>query len=385
MMAILFCKYQDNLDSSQVEMKRFNESPTGRYPSFTFCIYAKEGLLFKKNVLENQFGLSQKNYYDLLSGKIQDIHSRVNQINFDHVVIGIDDFLEEFEAQNDAYEAYNAWTPSMDIPNSPFVSSYQDPTTNCYTYNTQYDKKLSLNALKIKFNITKFLDFLGKNGKIYIQAHYPGQMIRDMKTFLLKVSNWKTLSSKNGNNHISIQFQGVTLMRFRENAVDPCHSAHHEDDDSEWKEYVTQKIGCTPSYWNKNYEKPLQIENNTICNNVNTLKFLKSYWPMDGGIHTNEVFRNFTKPCSKMILFNNLNYVAYEKSPDVLKVKFRFREEFYQEILNSRGFGMDDLWASVGGYVGIFCGYSVLQVATYLITKIRVLIETGLDRITSKR
>ena len=60
MMFFLFCTYFDNKDSSQVEMKQYHDSPSGRYPSFTFCIKAKGGKLFNGEIIQNDFGLTQK-------------------------------------------------------------------------------------------------------------------------------------------------------------------------------------------------------------------------------------------------------------------------------------------------------------------------------------
>ena len=97
---------------------------------------------------------------------------------------------------------------------------------------------------------------------------------------------------------------------------------------------------------------------------------VKDFWPMAGGIKANEVFKNYTKPCHKMIVFNNMNHRVYESAEDILKIKIRMREEFYQEILNTRAFGMADLWANIGGYVGIFCGYSILQATTYFMANV---------------
>ena len=37
-------------------------------------------------------------------------------------------------------------------------------------------------------------------------------------------------------------------------------------------------------------------------------------------------------------------------------IEITLQDEFYHEILNTRDFGMADLWASIGGYVGVFCG-----------------------------
>ena len=371
MVAIMFRQYQSNLDSSQSSMKRFNESPVGRYPSFTLCIYAKKGRLFKSEILQGEYGLSKKDYYDLLAGDKNDTNSILPQIEFNKVVTGLDEFLEEFEVEDYSYRTYSEWKPSIkDTVALPLRQSYRDPTTNCFTYDTEYNKTVSLNAVKIKFNITKFQQLFDNSGKMYVQAHYPGLMIRDMKTYLMKISNWHTLKPQNGNNEIRIQFPGVTLMHFRENAIEPC-DPNLADDDSEWMEYVNEEIGCIPPYWNNTIKDHHDHESFDACNLQKLLGKIKDYWPIDGGIKSNEVFNNYKKPCNKMIVFNNVDHMAYEDVKDVLKIKLRIREEFYQEILNTRAFGLADLWANIGGYVGIFCGYSILQATNYFIANIK--------------
>ena len=88
---------------------------------------------------------------------------------------------------------------------------------------------------------------------------------------------------------------------------------------------------------------------------------------MNGGIKATEIFKQYKKPCNKMIIFHSVDKMAYDKFEDVVKLKVRIREEFYQEILNTKAFGMEDFWANIGGYMGIFCGYSILQATNYLI------------------
>ena len=95
---------------------------------------------------------------------------------------------------------------------------------------------------------------------------------------------------------------------------------------------------------------------------------------MLGGKFANEPFRRYTKPCTKMSLLNNINQMAYYSHPDILKVKFRMRETMYKEVLNNRGFGIADLFGNIGGYVGIFCGYSILQGAASLIDCLSILL-----------
>ena len=365
--AILLYHYQSNMDSSQSELKQFNQITTGRYPSFTFCIYAGEGKLFKGEKLRREYGLSKREYYDFLAGNLNDKNLTTLKIEFNKVVPGIEDVLEEFEVENDAYQSYNEWTPAMKNISRLFLdSSYQDPTTNCFTYNTQFDNTVSLHALKIKFNTTKFQRLFDQAGKLYVLAHYPGIMIRDMRTFLMKIRNWHNLKPANGNNQMKIQFIGITLMRFRENAVDPCDPTLI-DDDSAWREYVDKQIGCIPPYWNNITTGRSNQKSLNSCTSQNMLSKLKEFWPIFGEIRATEAFKHYKKPCNKMIIYHNVHNMGYEKFDDILKIKLEIREDFYQEILNTRAFGMDNLWANIGGYVGIFCGYSLLQVTNHFL------------------
>ena len=201
--------------------------------------------------------------------------------------------------------------------------------------------------------------------------------------FLMKVSHWENLKPENGNNQILIQLPGVTVMRFRENADDAC-DPNLLDDDAKWKKEVVKTIGCIPPYWNNNTESHLPTNNIIqnydipvmICNSQKKLNLLKSYWPVDGGILANPLFNSYMKPCIKMTIFNTI-YKDMEDDPELLKIKIRIQEELYQEVLNTRGFGMADLWASIGGYVGVFCGFSIHQAATsficYLKRSLRVI------------
>ena len=364
MIVILFCQYNDNRDSSQASMKRFNESPTGRYPSLTFCIYAKNGKMFKEEVLKKVLGLRKDAYYQLLTGDRNLSNLDLTQIKFNDMMFGIEDFLEEVVVEDNSYQTYNHWSPRMkDMAGPALHQRYQDPRTNCFTYNTEYSQSVSLNSMKIKFNITKFQHLLDHAGKIYILAHYPGVLIRDMKMFLMKVSHWENLKPENSNNQIQIELTGVTLMRFRATAAEKC-DPELVDDDAKWKQRVIQTVGCVPPYWNN--INVSHRDGKGICNTKKELSIMKSYWPIDGGHLVNPIFDTYTRPCNKMILFNTI-LKDYEDDPELLKIKIRMKEEFYQEILNTRGFSMADLWASIGGYVGVFLGFSIHQATANLI------------------
>ena len=44
------------------------------------------------------------------------------------------------------------------------------------------------------------------------------------------------------------------------------------------------------------------------------------------------------------------------KVDDVLSIESRYLDPNYQEIINEREFGIESLWSTVGGFVGIFVG-----------------------------
>ena len=42
-------------------------------------------------------------------------------------------------------------------------------------------------------------------------------------------------------------------------------------------------------------------------------------------------------------------------------------DKSYEEIINEREFGLESLWSTVGGFVGIFVGTSLSQVPSFIV------------------
>ena len=47
---------------------------------------------------------------------------------------------------------------------------------------------------------------------------------------------------------------------------------------------------------------------------------------------------------------------------DYILMELAYMDESYQEFINAREFGFESFWAGVGGFVGMFLGYSFLQI-----------------------
>ena len=367
MMIFLFCKYYDNECSSKVEMKQYHDSPSGRYPSFTFCILANNGTHFRDEILQNKFGMTQKEYYQHLTGIRDPMNPELTKHSLSEVITKIEDFLHEFYAEDLLRKQYNKWDFTINqAQDSPFRLSYQDLELKCYTYNTEYSNSVSLRQILVKFNITKFRNLYGSSGMMFSMAHYPGQVTRNLRNYIIRLNDWNELKSENNNNQILLLFSGLTVMRRRESAVDPC-DPNLIDDDAEWKKYVIKEIGCIPPYWNNNNNHYLKTEK--ICASKNELDSIKAYWPNADGLM--QIFENYTRPCNSIeqLIFNSVE--SYYKMPDILKMRIQLQNNMYQEVLNTKAFGRADLWANIGGFVGIFCGLSMLQTTTYLIHAIK--------------
>ena len=50
-----------------------------------------------------------------------------------------------------------------------------------------------------------------------------------------------------------------------------------------------------------------------------------------------------------------------------LELNFEYRSDQYLEIKNIRDFGLLSLWSGIGGFVGIFLGYSMYQMSEVIL------------------
>ena len=46
---------------------------------------------------------------------------------------------------------------------------------------------------------------------------------------------------------------------------------------------------------------------------------------------------------------------------DLSRITFIYEEKYYEEITYSKDFGFESFWSGMGGFVGIFLGYSMMQ------------------------
>ena len=47
-------------------------------------------------------------------------------------------------------------------------------------------------------------------------------------------------------------------------------------------------------------------------------------------------------------------------------IKFIYRDRQYEEIKFARDFGFESFWSGIGGFAGIFIGFSLMQIPAVL-------------------
>ena len=75
------------------------------------------------------------------------------------------------------------------------------------------------------------------------------------------------------------------------------------------------------------------------------------------------MFNQYTGPCTKVSFVVTVQEKTKnkEKDPQSFVLVFNYLEEMYQEIRNERDFNLEMFGSSVGGFIGMFLGYSLWQ------------------------
>ena len=72
------------------------------------------------------------------------------------------------------------------------------------------------------------------------------------------------------------------------------------------------------------------------------------------------------KPCTQTLILANMDIYYLSAEKHEFLVKIIYNNEEYKEIVNGKGFNDETLLSTVGGYIGIFLGISLLQLPSIL-------------------
>jgi len=214
------------------------------------------------------------------------------------------------------------------------------------------------------------------NYELRFFVHQRGQLLRKIGTpdYVLKGIMLKG-PEESFSYQISWRISSVDVLEKRADAVPSCNP-NLEDEDNAWITNVVDILGCVPAFL-----KRFLVNSSLSTGNEVTLRCSKEqYSNFSKKLHPKNHFEKWAKlyvePCTQMAIVVSSEHNLVVKRPacnewmlatSITGIKeVTLRIEYgtigFKEIRNYRAFGLLSLWSQIGGFVGIFLGYSLLQV-----------------------
>ena len=338
-------RYLENKDASSIHYKTFNETPLDTYPTFSICFVSKGGHTlqhFWKEEIEAQTGISEFLFDQLIKGNERGIYSKnaskILRLKLNPFRLKLDALLHAIglEKQNENEAEHEE--------ELPYYESYIDPDTICISLKSTDKIGIFRRRDWVSFNWATL-----EEAKVLVQAyvHYPNRLTREIgkPNFELDVDYLEEYTSKT-----TLQLNRMILMRKRPDAEEPCDK-NLENDDHQFRTHVMKKVGCIPMYW----ENFVSLNHSlTPCKSLEEMKMI-----YEAIQNKKNIFSEYDQPCNYMevSLGTSQQTSSYE---GVIVLELEYMKQLYLEIENIQDFGFESFWSSVGGFVGIFLGYSLL-------------------------
>ena len=372
-------RYRKNDDASSIAFKKFNESPQDKYPTFTLCfqgnrVDAKWRETIYNNKLLAASGNTPSKYWKMITGNKNATKEEIRNLpDFSSITIKLRSMIKEFSTIDDNNRAINEWrlrnntfsSPSKSNPlialtdssEWPFYITYQSPDKVCFSRKVAFEQ----NVIKLYDRVTlasAMLDKLSGQGLVFLYVHYEGHMIRNFG----KEVAFLSLTEKSGdiNKTLRIKISAVNVIRRRSDAKTACNP-NVDDQDTVFRNSVMKKSGCIPPYW-RTMSNGSQL-GLSLCSSSNQLE--KAYVYTRNGSLRKELLSDDNTPCTEMTVSSSIEMKTDKK--DLLLV-FHYRSDNYMETTNTRAYHFESLWSSLGGLVGLFMGFSLLQLPGVLST-----------------
>ena len=375
---VQFDTYFGNKNVSNVEYQRFKDGEEDVYPTFSICAVGR-WIYVDKRMPDH----STDEYSRILQGKtVVRPQADYDEIKFDQVVMDVNDFITEFLTSTNTYERIIR-TPFSRYgkmnSNSTLEISYYDPNRICVT-----KTDFQINTLVAEDRIE--IDMLGVKSRrlsagligLDFYVHQKGQLLRRLRhpTFHLDRDHIKSLAEetrakrKHFEYKVMMNIISVDVIRFRPDYVTPCDPNLHSEDHT-MRNSIMMRVGCIPPFMKPFSNDVELIRGSNLSSNCNQSQYAEIHKHC---LDFTQIQDWFTRPCTEMnsivtvmditaeIDTTRLNLFGRGQPKFTLIFKLDYLAETYRETVSILAFDLASLWSQIGGFIGIFLGYSLLQV-----------------------
>ena len=344
-------RYFRNEDTSLISYRSFNAKPNDKYPEITFCL--GNGAQFKDIVTE--FQTSRANFSSILKGNksfaslAPETFKKITRMHPNSYFTDLYDIIQSYSYKGSKTsfsfdKTNNNKMRAKRIINTILQATHRDPEQICFTRNRKLIPTLKEFNKETMIGID--LKILGVGTRLKIFVHYPGQFIRTTERPVVDIIVGE-ISEK-----ITLTISDVTTLRKRSTPTNPCNRSNI-DEGYIFRSKIVDIMKCKPMYWDSLSDPKASLQ---VCETVDQLK--KVY---EMNVNITDIITKSPEPCDVMRIPVDTQRTGISLQPSMLYLSVLYLTTEYQEIINVRDFDLNSMFAGIGGFVGMFLGYSLLQ------------------------
>ena len=361
-------KFYLNKDSSVVEFHNFNGNEDNIYPTLSLCFNG--GGMFNQKLLSKvhlpveilNTSIKKAKYYEqFLLGNLS-TRAYLN-ISYNNVTPDMTRILENMKLfsadETGDFDIYHYWQGGAHFP---FYESLKSPTDKCFSMDIDSKNVPALkihHLSKIRLAIFNFLNgvFAEYNWgwlNLDIYLTYPNQLMRSYPIFSIK-----RLENRKYSSTVKVMLHATEVILRRNKYNDICEE-NWADDDNQIIQKLVEKVGCHHEFWKADASVP-------ICQSQK--EFIGVKLPRLMTIGTS-FLDDYPKPCREI---QNIISTAEETTLSeseandwdfpvpFISFEFHFKTGTFKVIQSVRAFDGESLIGNLGGYLGLFLGFSIWQ------------------------
>ena len=345
MIIVWINKFLIDEDLCLVDYKPFQSNDHLEPPDMSFCFYHP---FIDENL--KWLGINSTTYYHHLTGKRFD--STLTKIDHNNVTI---DLKEYFYLTVVGYKNGSRQKRTDVSIDSNFNGFWYDFFMKCFTINLKEFDMTNVKFLNHYFKLN-LLQYWRKNSdwNFLVKPHHRHQ-------FTLQ-DNWKLLTyDKNATNGLTEVFlvTKVEILRRRNKAQDSCLEGSINWDESKFTKKVNE-ISCTAPY-----QEP--YKNFSTCTTGSELERWFD-WATDS--------KHLREPCQTMPMIDSELLNDMKTNEESFLITIGYPNEA-KVITQSRAVDTDALIGNIGGYIGLFLGYAIVQLPELLFSVYKLLSNTS--------
>ena len=252
------------------------------------------------------------------------------------------------------YDPYRVCVTKKDFPKNILV----DEDVLEIPLGLYYSSKLVLGELDLDF-------YVHQKGQLLKRIKHPDFHLDrgHIKAIYRKFMDSKSFVA----NEIKLTVRSIDVMRKRPDSTITCDPRLYNED-QKLIDAAISAVKCIPPFMERFSNSSTLIKRTEVpifCNQTQYKRLFTLYRDFA------KVQSWYTQPCNEMssivtttesITDQGGRLTLFGKSKINLRFRLTFFTESYRETVNKLAFDMASLWSQIGGFVGIFLGYSLLQI-----------------------